>query len=169
MRRSAWIFLASILLPSLGLAWLAVRSVRDQQVVLEHQQVIISQNITDALAKNIQAQMDQVRGDFVQTTQQLLGASSSPQVLAQDFNAKLRDGVADGRDRIRRQPRRRNLFARSLMTAPARKRSATKTTAFSATARTWRSTPPSSPSTYPECHAFAQKPAGQYEANSRAA
>jgi len=90
MRRSAWIFLASILLPSLGLAWLAIRSVQDQQVVLEHQQVIISQNITDALAKNIQAQMDRVRGDFVQTTQQLLGTSSSPQLLAQSFNAKLR-------------------------------------------------------------------------------
>jgi len=91
MRRSVWIFLASILLPSLGLAWLAVRSVRDQQVVLEHQQVIISQNITDALAKSIQAQMDQVRGDFVKTTQQLLGESSSPQVLAESFNRKLRD------------------------------------------------------------------------------
>ncbi len=91
MRRSAWIFLASIFLPSLGLAWLAIRSVQDQQVVLEHQQVIISQNITDALAKNIQAQMDQVRGDFVKTTQQLLGDSSSPEILAQNFNRKLRD------------------------------------------------------------------------------
>ncbi len=85
MRRSAWIFFASIFLPSLGLAWLAIRSVQDQQVVLEHQQVIISQNITDALAKNIQAQMDQVRGDFVKTTQQLLGDNSSPQILAQDL------------------------------------------------------------------------------------
>src|SRR5271155_1346562 len=91
MRRSAWIFLAAIFLPSLGLAWLAVHSVRDQQVVLEHQQAIISQNITDALAKNLQGQMDQVRGDFVQTTRQLLGGSSSPQILAKDFNRKLRE------------------------------------------------------------------------------
>src|ERR1700722_10511572 len=91
MRRSVCIFLASILLPSLGLAWLAVHSVQDQQVVLEHQQVIISQNMTDALAKNIQTQMDQVRADFVKTTQQLLGESSSPQILAQNFNRKLRD------------------------------------------------------------------------------
>src|SRR5271156_2587907 len=91
MRRSAWIFFASIFLPSLGLAWLAINSVRDQQVVLEHQQAIICQNITDALAKSIQAQMDQVRADFVKTTQQLLGENSSPQVLAQNFNGKLRD------------------------------------------------------------------------------
>src|SRR5271170_4663291 len=91
MRRSALIFFASIFLPSLGLAWLAVHSVRDQQVVLEHQQAIICQNITDALAKSIQGQMDQVRGDFVKTTQQLLGESSSPQILAQNFNRQLRD------------------------------------------------------------------------------
>ena len=91
MRRSVWIFLASIFLPSLGLAWLAVRSVQDQQVVLEHQQVIISQNITDALAKDIEAQMGQIRSDFVKTTQQLLGENASPQVLAQNFNRTLRD------------------------------------------------------------------------------
>src|SRR5258708_32521050 len=90
MQRSAWIFLAAIFLPSLGLAWLAVHSVQDQQVVLEHQQAIISQNITDALAKSIQAQMDQVRGDFVKTTQQLISESESPQILAKDFNRRLR-------------------------------------------------------------------------------
>jgi hypothetical protein len=54
MRRSAWIFLAAILLPSLALAWLAVHSARDQQVILEHQQAIISQDLTDALAKKVQ-------------------------------------------------------------------------------------------------------------------
>ena len=90
MRRSAWIFFASILLPSLGLAWLAIRSVRDQQVILEHQQVIISQNITDALAKSVQDRMDAIRGDFVKTTAGLLGESASPEVLAGDFNQRLR-------------------------------------------------------------------------------
>jgi hypothetical protein len=91
MRRSVWIFLASIFLPSLGLAWMAVRSTRDQQVVLEHQQVIICQNITDTLAQNIQSRMDGLRDDFVSTTQQLLNANASPQILAEDFNRKLRD------------------------------------------------------------------------------
>src|ERR1700683_4940228 len=91
MRRAAWIFFASIFLPSLGLAWLAIHSVRDQQVVLEHQQAIICQNITDALAKSVQGQMDQVRSDFVSTTQQLLTANSSPQNLAQNFDHTLRD------------------------------------------------------------------------------
>ena len=91
MRRAAWIFFASILLPSLVLAWLAVNSVRDQQVVLEHQQAIICQNITDALAKDIQGQMDGVRADFVKTTEQLLDGKASPQILAQNFNRTLRE------------------------------------------------------------------------------
>src|SRR5260370_28556055 len=89
MRRSAWIFLAAILLPSLALAWLAVRSARDQQVLLEHQQAIISQDITDALAKKVQGQLDDSRSAFVQTTQQLLQKSSSPSTLAKNFNHEL--------------------------------------------------------------------------------
>ena len=91
MRRAAWIFFASIFLPSLGLAWLAIRSVHDQQVVLEHQQAIICQNITDGLAKSIQSQMDQVRADFVKATRQLQDASASPQALAQNFNRTLHE------------------------------------------------------------------------------
>jgi signal transduction histidine kinase len=90
MRRSAWIFLAAILLPSLVLAWLALRSARDQQVVLEHQQVIINQGVTDALAKKTQNQLDEARSAFVQTTQQLLKKSSSPQALALGFNRQLK-------------------------------------------------------------------------------
>jgi len=90
MRRSAWIFLAAILLPSLALAWLAVRSARDQQVIVEHQQAIISQDVTDALAKKVQDQLDGSRSAFVERTQQLLRRSSSPEKLARDFNQELR-------------------------------------------------------------------------------
>ena len=90
MRRSAWIFLAAILLPSLVLAWLAVRSARDQQVILEHQQVIIAQDVTDALAKNVQFQLDQARTAFISQTQSLLQASTSTRDLAGDFNQQLR-------------------------------------------------------------------------------
>ena len=91
MRRSAWIFLAAILLPSLALAWMAVRSARDQQVILEHQQAIISQNITDALAKKVQDQMEASRSTFVATTQQLLKKNPSPRILADNFDRQLKD------------------------------------------------------------------------------
>lgn len=90
MRRSAWIFLAAILLPSLVLGWLAVRSARDQQVVLEHQQAVISQDVTDALAKKVHDQLDGSRSSFVEKTQQLLRKSSSPRTLAKNFNRELR-------------------------------------------------------------------------------
>ena len=90
MRRSAWIFLAAILLPSLALAWMAVRSARDQQVIVEHQQAIICQDITDALAKRVQDQVENSRSTFVQTTDQLLEKSPSSQLLAINFNRKLR-------------------------------------------------------------------------------
>lgn len=89
MRRSAWIFLAAILLPSLVLAFLAVRSARDQQVILQHQQAIISQDITDALARKVQDQVDATRAEFVQQTDQLLQKTSSPQSLAINFNQQL--------------------------------------------------------------------------------
>jgi signal transduction histidine kinase/HAMP domain-containing protein len=89
MRRSAWIFLAAILLPSLVLAFLAVRSARDQQVILQHQQAIISQDITDALAKKVQDEVDNSRAAFVQATDQLLQKSASPQSLAMNFNRRL--------------------------------------------------------------------------------
>src|SRR5215467_2892525 len=89
MRRSAWIFLAAILLPSLALGWLAVRSARDQQVIVEHQQAIISQDVTDALAKKVEDQLDGSRSAFVTTTQQLLRKSASPQTLAKNFNHEL--------------------------------------------------------------------------------
>ncbi len=79
MLRSACIFLAAILLPSLVLAWLAVRSARDQQVLIEHQQAIISQDVTDSLAKNVRNQMEAMRSDFVQVTQNLLDQSKDGQ------------------------------------------------------------------------------------------
>jgi signal transduction histidine kinase len=89
MRRAAWIFLAAIFLPSLGLAWLAVHSVRDQQVILEHQQVVICQNLTDSLARNVQERMDQVRNEFSDTAQRLLDDNRTPENLADGFNRKL--------------------------------------------------------------------------------
>lgn len=92
MRRSAWIFLAVILLPSLVLAWMAVRSARDQQVILEHQQAIICQDITDALAKQVQDHVDSARISFMQTTDEILRQekNSAPRAFATNFNQQLR-------------------------------------------------------------------------------
>src|SRR5260370_10747030 len=90
MRRSSVIFLAVILVPSLVLAALAVRSARDQQIILEHWQAMTRQVVTDAMAKRVQSQLDGSTTEFVQTTQRLLTQSQSPQELANNFNQKLR-------------------------------------------------------------------------------
>jgi len=52
--------------------------------------VIISQDITDALAKKVQDRLEESRSAFVQTTQQLLQKSPGPHALAEKFNAELR-------------------------------------------------------------------------------
>jgi signal transduction histidine kinase len=91
MRRAALIFLAAILLPCLVLAWLAIRSEQDQQVILQHQQAIIDQGVTDSLALNVRTQMDGVLADFVRSTQQLLTNAGPPLDLAQGFDQKIRN------------------------------------------------------------------------------
>ena len=50
MKKVALVFVVAVLLPSLVLAWLAVRSLRDQQFLLERQQSLLDQRVTDALA-----------------------------------------------------------------------------------------------------------------------
>lgn len=57
MKKLAAVFLLAVLLPSAGLAWLAVRSLKDQQFILERQQTLLYQGATDALAERLRASM----------------------------------------------------------------------------------------------------------------
>src|SRR5882724_8862878 len=54
MKKVALVFALAVLLPSLVLAWLAVRSLRDQQFLLERQQSLLYQGVADGIAKNVQ-------------------------------------------------------------------------------------------------------------------
>ncbi len=89
MPRSVWIFLTAILLPSLVLAWLAVRSVRDQQIILEHQQALIDQGITDTLALRLDQEVNQLKDEFITATRQLLDTTAAS-ILANSFDGRLR-------------------------------------------------------------------------------
>ena len=53
MKKVALVFLLGVFVPSLVLAWLAVRSLRDQQIVLERQQALLYQGVADGLAKEV--------------------------------------------------------------------------------------------------------------------
>jgi len=53
MRKVALAFVLAVIVPSLVLAWLAVRSLRDQQFLIERQQSLLDQRATDSVAQNI--------------------------------------------------------------------------------------------------------------------
>jgi len=53
MKKVAMVFVVAVIVPSLVLAWLALRSLRDQQFLVERQQSLLYQGVTDSLAKSV--------------------------------------------------------------------------------------------------------------------
>jgi signal transduction histidine kinase len=89
MKKVALVFVLAVLLPSLVLAWLAVRSLRDQQFLLERQQSLLCQHVTDTLAQNISdylAQQQQAFGAQVED----LAAGKDARAMAAQFDSELR-------------------------------------------------------------------------------
>jgi signal transduction histidine kinase len=89
MKKVAFVFVIAVLLPSLVLAWLAVRSLRDQQFLLERQQSLIDQHATDALAQNISDQLAQRQQEFAAQVESLAAAGDA-RTLAAQFDNQLR-------------------------------------------------------------------------------
>lgn len=88
MKRSVWIFLLAIVLPSIGLGWLALRSANEQQIILERRTAELYQKDTDAVASAARGLIDEERRGFAERVRQLLASESASQ-LAHDFAAKL--------------------------------------------------------------------------------
>jgi hypothetical protein len=89
MKKVALVFVLAVLLPSLVLAWLAVRSLRDQQFLLERQQSLLCQRVTDTLAAKISdylAQQQQAFGAQVES----LTAGKDARAVAAQFDSELR-------------------------------------------------------------------------------
>ena len=89
MKKVALVFVVAVLLPSLVLAWLAVRSLRDQQFLLERQQSLLCQRVTDTLAGEIAdylAQQQQAFGRQVEA----LAAGQDARTMAARFDTELR-------------------------------------------------------------------------------
>src|SRR2546430_8884936 len=89
MKKVALILLLAVFVPSLVLAWLAIRSVRDQQTVVERQQALLYQGVADALAKGVQDYLTERQHDFAQQVEKLL-AEQNPRAVAQQFDERLR-------------------------------------------------------------------------------
>jgi len=89
MKKVALVFVLAVLVPSLLLAWLAVRSLRDQQFLLERQQSLLDQRITDTLAENISGYLVQQQQEFGAQVESLAAAGDA-QKLATQFDDQLR-------------------------------------------------------------------------------
>jgi len=89
MKKVALVFVVAVILPSLVLAWLAVRSLRDQQFLLERAQSQIDQHVTDALAQNIADYLAQRQQEFAALVENL-AANGDTQTLAAQFDNQLR-------------------------------------------------------------------------------
>ena len=89
MKKLALVFILAVLAPSLVLAWLAFRSLRDQQFLLERQQSLLYQRVTDSLAVEIAARLAQSQQEFAAQVE-ALAADLQSQVVAAQFDEQLR-------------------------------------------------------------------------------
>ncbi|PYI89833.1 MAG: hypothetical protein DME26_00100 [Verrucomicrobia bacterium] len=89
MKKIALVFVLAVFVPSLVLAWLAVRSLRDQQIVLERQQALLYQGIADGLAREAISFLQSSQREFNQQVERLL-AESSVADAASHFDRRLR-------------------------------------------------------------------------------
>jgi signal transduction histidine kinase len=89
MKKVALVFVLAVLLPSLVLAWLAVRSLRDQQFLLERQQSLLDQSVTDALAQTIADYLAQRQQEFGAQVE-ALAADKDAREVAGDFDDEIR-------------------------------------------------------------------------------
>jgi len=89
MRKVALVFVLAVFVPSLVLAWLAVRSLRDQHLALERQEALLYEQVAETLAKDVVGEIDQQRREFAIQVETLL-ATAKPRQLAPGFHDTLR-------------------------------------------------------------------------------
>src|SRR5206468_9512144 len=89
MKKVALVFVLAVFVPSLVLAWLAVRSLRDQQIVLERQQSLLYQGVADSVAKEAAGRIAEHQREFARHVEALL-AGNQPMDIAGAFDGRLR-------------------------------------------------------------------------------
>src|SRR5262245_26468127 len=89
MKKVALVFVLAVIAPSLVLAWLAGRSLRDQAYVLDRQQTLLYQNLADTQARAVAEHLDKAQRDFAYRVEGLL-KGTNPTNAAPRFDATLR-------------------------------------------------------------------------------
>jgi signal transduction histidine kinase len=90
MKKVALVFVLAVFVPSLVLAWLAVRSLRDQQFVLERQRSLLCQGVADSIAKEAANLLAEHQREFARQVDALLAADNKPIDIAGSFDERLR-------------------------------------------------------------------------------
>ncbi|MEW6304310.1 MAG: HAMP domain-containing sensor histidine kinase [Verrucomicrobiota bacterium] len=90
MKKVALVFVLAVFVPSLVLAWLAVRSLRDEQFLLERQQSLLCQSIADTLAKEASSLLADQQREFARQVESLL-AKQPPEQLVPKFDDRIRE------------------------------------------------------------------------------
>ena len=85
MRKMAAVFVVAVLAPTLILAWLAMGSLRDQEIVANSQRAILLQRSSDALAADLNTFMDDVRVFFHQLLDDLMEEKGA-EILSSRFD-----------------------------------------------------------------------------------
>src|SRR5438046_8502488 len=89
MKKVALVFVLAVFAPSLVLAWLAVRSLRDQQFLLERQESLLCQGAADGRVKDLLAALDETQRSFTAKVAVLI-RDREPREVAKSFDSLLR-------------------------------------------------------------------------------
>ena len=89
MKKVAIVFILAVFVPSLTLAWLAVRTLRDQQIVLRNKQALLYQTVADSMVKEVDGYFASQQRDFGQQVESLLAREKITEV-ASSFDNRLR-------------------------------------------------------------------------------
>jgi signal transduction histidine kinase len=89
MKKVAMVLLLAVVAPSLALAWLAVRSLRDQEYLLQRQQSLLYQGVADNVSTEAQSLLNSYERDFVGVVGLML-AGHNPQEVTASFDDQLR-------------------------------------------------------------------------------
>jgi signal transduction histidine kinase len=88
MRKSIWIFLLAVLLPSVVLGWLALRSAEEQKIILERRTAELYQKEADNVAAAARTMIDEQRRNFADIVRKLI-AGEELSVVAANFTKSL--------------------------------------------------------------------------------
>src|SRR2546426_7668110 len=89
MKKVALVFVLAVFVPSLVLAWLAVRSLRDQQFALERQSSLLYQGVADTVAKDAAGLLTEHQREFARQVETMVGDNKAADV-ANSFDDRLR-------------------------------------------------------------------------------